>query len=182
MKYNFAPAAPEEENVFGSERPAARTHDVTDEMVQEWLDFMQAQGIQRVVNLLDDKQMQYFESDLMEAYRRTFGAGRAIWVPVTNFTLIDYELLTSTIFPFLAQAEALGEKVVVHCAGGIGRTGHVLAAWMVHRHGLTPADALQAVCATDAYRNPAESVDVGMATMQDLHALLDQVAAGRKPD
>lgn len=180
IRYNFAPAAPGEKNVYGSERPAARTHSVSAEMVQDWLDFMHVQGIQRVVNLLDERQMQYFESDLMETYRQSFGASRVLWVPVINFTLIDYERLSKIIFPFLADAEAAGEKVVVHCAGGIGRTGHVLAAWMVHRYGQSPAEALQAVCATEAFRNPAETVEAGRSSMEDLHALLEQVSADRK--
>ncbi len=32
-------------------------------------------------------------------------------------------------------------QVVVHCWGGSGRTGKVLAAWLVRRHGLSAADA-----------------------------------------
>jgi hypothetical protein len=49
MRYKFAPAAPGEKIVFGSERPAARTHAVSDTRVQEWRAYMQDKGIQRVV-------------------------------------------------------------------------------------------------------------------------------------
>ena len=42
-------------------------------------------------------------------------------------------------------AEMDGEKVAVHCTGGIGRAGRVLAAWLSIRYGLTPQDAMKEI-------------------------------------
>lgn len=44
----------------------------------------------------------------------------------------DFEALTGKILPFLLEADKQSEKVVVHCSGGVGRTGLVLAAWLVY--------------------------------------------------
>lgn len=37
----------------------------------------------------------------------------------------------SKAMDFLEAADAAGEKVVLHCAGGQGRTGLILASWLV---------------------------------------------------
>jgi hypothetical protein len=37
----------------------------------------------------------------------------------------------------LDDADQAAEKVAVHCSGGIGRTGQVLAAWLIHARGYT---------------------------------------------
>lgn len=58
--------------------------------------------------------------------------------------------------PFLAVANQHQEKAVVHCSGGIGRTGHVLAAWLVAGRGFSSKAAIAAVKQTG--RNPYEAV------------------------
>ncbi|WP_236738912.1 protein-tyrosine phosphatase family protein [Chroogloeocystis siderophila] len=49
--------------------------------------------------------------------------------------------MTQKILPFVRTANKQDEKVVVHCAGGVGRTGHVLAAWLVSGRGFSNKDA-----------------------------------------
>merc|ERR1712094_145264 len=49
------------------------------------------------------------------------------------------------ILAFLHEAEAAGEKVVLHCCAGQHRTGMILAAWLVDRHGLTAENAAKEV-------------------------------------
>jgi Dual specificity phosphatase, catalytic domain len=73
---------------------------------------------------------------------------------VRYFCTCDF--LTQQILPFLADANQKGEKVVVHCYGGSGRTGHVLAAWLVYARGLSNQAAVEAVKQTG--RNPYEAV------------------------
>lgn len=48
------------------------------------------------------------------------------------------------ILDTIDEALAAGEKVYVHCYGGIGRTGTVIGCWLV-RHGLSGADALRRI-------------------------------------
>ena len=65
------------------------------------------------------------------------------------------DVLVDRILPFLASANSQGKRVVVHCSGGIGRTGQVLAAWLVSGRGLSNQQAIAAVKKTG--RNPYEA-------------------------
>jgi atypical dual specificity phosphatase len=64
-------------------------------------------------------------------------------VPVRDFTAPTLEQLAEAT-DFIDRVVADGGAVVVHCAGGLGRTGTVVAAWLVRR-GWTAADALSEV-------------------------------------
>ncbi len=59
---------------------------------------------------------------------------------------------------FLDAGVRLAKKTVVHCSGGSGRTGHVLAAWLVHHYGMDPSAAVDTVMAMPERRNPLEAV------------------------
>jgi protein-tyrosine phosphatase len=146
--YRFAPAQTDEMTVFGASRPGYSDRDV-----QEWIAFMKAQGIQKVCCLLCDRQLARY-SNLLDHYQQEFGVSNVCWAPVKDFHLIEVELLLEKILPFLATADRLGEKVVVHCSGGIGRTGQVMAAWLVFQRDFSNQAAINAVRQTG--RNPYE--------------------------
>ncbi len=55
----------------------------------------------------------------------------------------DRELLERGV-AVIADALAAGRRVAVHCAGGRGRTGTLLACYLVHQ-GLDPAAAIARV-------------------------------------
>ncbi len=148
--YKFAPASEHEPIVFGSARPG-----YSNKQVNEWTEFMQNQDIQRVCCLLPESQLRRY-SNLLDVYRQTFGLDQVCWTPIEDFHFADPEILIHQILPFLALANQHQEKVVVHCSGGIGRTGHVLAAWLVAGRGLSNQDAIAAVKQTG--RNPYEAV------------------------
>lgn len=171
--YKFAPASDNESIVFGSARPG-----YGHEQVKKWVEFMQAKDIQRVCCLLADAQLRHY-SGLLDVYCRAFGHDRVSWAPIEDFQLADCDTLSQQILPFLAAAKQSKEKVVVHCAGGIGRTGHVLAAWLVAGRGFSRWDAIAAVKA--AGRNPYEAVTMAPFRGQNpwsvaakLHLLLDE--------
>lgn len=147
--YKFAAAWENELIVFGASKPG-----YSDTQVRDWVSFMKRFGIKRVCCLLPDNQLAHY-SALLGTYQQEFGSERVCWAPIEDFHLADLETLTKKILPFLSEAEKLGEFVVVHCSGGIGRTGHVLAAWLVSRRGLSNKAAIAAVRRTG--RNPYEA-------------------------
>jgi protein-tyrosine phosphatase len=140
---------------------------------------MRQRGIERVCCLLDAPQLGYYPGDLLELYRQAFGALNICHAPVADFTLCPADLLGGVILPFLVESVRLEKKVVVHCSGGIGRTGHVLAAWLVHGRGFEAQAALEAVRFVDgALRNPGEAVEGDRVKQAALLALLEM---SRKP-
>ncbi|MDZ8108875.1 MAG: dual specificity protein phosphatase family protein [Nostoc sp. DedQUE12a] len=148
-RYKFAPAWENEQVVFGAMRPG-----YTNEMLKDWIQFMKRQDIKRVCCLLPDEQLTSY-SDLLGRYKQEFGSQLVCWAPIADFNLADLETLTQKIIPFLIEADKQNQKVVVHCSGGIGRTGHVLAAWLVSVRGLSNEAAIKAVKKTG--RNPYEA-------------------------
>lgn len=171
--YKFAPASENETIVFGAARPQHGN-----ELVKDWLKFMQDQGIQRVCCLLDRSQLEPYDN-LLDTYRQNFGLEQVIWTPIEDFHIVEPEILLNQILPFLTLANQLQEKVVVHCAGGIGRTGHILAAWLIAGRGFSKQEAIAAVKQTG--RNPYEAVIAALLkgrnpweVEQELNLLFDQ--------
>lgn len=148
--YKFAAASEDEFIVFGSARPG-----YTNKRVDQWIEFMQNQGIQRICCLLPETQLNHY-SNLLGTYRKVFGLNQVCWAPIEDFKFAVPEILVHQILPFLAIANQQNEKVVVHCSGGIGRTGHILAAWLVAGRGFSSKSAIVAVKRTG--RNPYEAV------------------------
>jgi protein-tyrosine phosphatase len=148
--YKFAAASENELIVFGSARPG-----YTNKQVNQWIEFMQNQGIQRVCCLLPETQLARY-SNLLDAYGKVFGLDQVCWEPIEDFNIATPEVLVHQVLTFLATANQHNEKVVVHCSGGIGRTGHILAAWLVAGRGLSSQSAIAAVKQTG--RNPYEAV------------------------
>lgn len=127
----LATAAPEEEHVHGAcgpgWDPAART-------VDGWVEFMRAEGIERVCCLLSDAQVAEYDG-LLDDYRAAFGEANVSHVPVADHTLMAEATLANEVIPFLERAVDDAAPVVVHCRAGIDRTGQTLAGWLVHAHG-----------------------------------------------
>lgn len=146
--YKFTPAQQDETIVFGASRPG-----YSNQEVDVWISFMKEQGIKKVCCLLCQKQLARYSS-LLEIYQQQFGEDNVCWAPIEDFHLAEFENLTQHILPFLKKADQQGDKVVVHCGGGIGRTGHVLTAWLVSNRGLSNQEAIAAVKKTG--RNPYE--------------------------
>ncbi len=139
--YRFAPAAAEESIVFGAAKAG-----YSEASVKQWLEFMDAQKIDRVCCLLELKTVNRYKLDLLTAYRQKFGREKVLWRPeIPDFSIPNPAILIENIIPFLISAQQNRQKVVVHCSHGIGRTGIVLAAWLVSKRGLSNQQALYAV-------------------------------------
>jgi protein-tyrosine phosphatase len=172
MNYSFKPAARDESIVFGAERPGYPTSVVDEGVVQDWILFMKDQDIKRVCCFLSQNQLDYYDEDLLAFYRQEFGKENVCWAPVEDYHLADAHMLKERILPFLAESDTNKERVVVHCSGGIGRTGHILAAWLVYGRHFEIEAALSEVTAMG--RNPFEAVESGTATQSQLYALLSE--------
>jgi protein-tyrosine phosphatase len=157
--YKFAAASAHESIVFGAARPG-----YSDVRVNQWIEHMQRQEIQHVCCLLASAQLNRY-GDLLNIYRRSFGSDRVCWAPIEDFQLIERETLVHQILPFLSTADQLQEKVLVHCSGGVGRTGQVLAAWLVYGRGFSVREAIATVNRTG--RNPYESAIMGLLKGQN---------------
>lgn len=164
-KNGFCAATDGEQIVFGARRPGFPFTRVSGEALNNWLAFMRQQAIRQIVCLLPPQQLAYYADDLLGTYRGYFGAQNVCWAPIEDFRLADPDLLTHHILPFLIQADHQQERVLVHCSGGVGRTGHVLAAWLVVKHELSNAQAIEAVRRTG--RNARESRAPGLDNLLD---------------
>lgn len=176
--YKFAAASAQEAIVFGSARPG-----YSNRQVRDWLKFMKERKIERVCCLLPKKQLAPY-SNLLATYEQEFGHQRVCWTPIEDFTLVDRETLIEKILPFLVEADQLGEKAIVHCGGGIGRTGHILAAWLVHGRGFSIQTAIAAVKQTG--KNPHEAAIAAvfqaknpLKIIADLESLLNQCSLSK---
>ena len=136
--------------MFGAARPG-----YSHPQVKAWIEFMQSQGIKKVCCLLSEPQLNRY-SDLLGVYRQYFGSDAICWAPIADFQIVDREVLINHILPFLSLADRQSERVVVHCAGGIGRTGQILAAWLIARRGFSHKLAIATV--KQSGRNPDEAV------------------------
>lgn len=154
--YNFAPAAPDEQIVYGACQPGYPSKSPDDNSVTEWIAQMEAHGVERVCCLLDEKLDDY--DSLLETYRDTFGSQNACHAPIEDYTVVSADTFYTVILPFLQEADDVAEKVVVHCSAGMGRTGHVLVLWLVHGRKYKLEDAIRAV--EQMGRSPHEAVTV----------------------
>jgi protein-tyrosine phosphatase len=170
-EYGFGPAAKGEKLVFGSQRPGNPGKFVQRQVVDDWVAFMKRQGMRRVVCLLPDEELKYYPLDggLLGLYAETFGPDNVLWAPTPDMQLPNGEAVRHILY-FLHDAVEKGEKTVVHCAAGQGRTGLVLAAWLIYGHRMTERKAIKTV--EEQNRNPREAVLYGNAAEDELMKVL----------
>lgn len=158
-EFNFGSACVGEECVFGAERPGYPLRDVGDEEIYVWLRFMEEQGIDRVLCLLTEQEVkEYYRSDLLGIYGTCFGLGNVFHCPVQDYGLVSSAQFFEKVLPFINESCEDGQKVLVHCSGGSGRTGHVLVLWLIVQRNYQVREAVDAVKETALYRNPLEAV------------------------
>lgn len=167
--HRFAPAAPDEDLVYGACCPGWHSVAAHGDALDDWVGFMRRRDVERVCCLLPGRQLDGSESNLVR-YRKVFGAENVLHAPTPDHQLVDRSLLADHVVPFLQDAVDDDERVVVHCLAGIGRTGQVLAAWLAYDRGYSPERAVATVKETG--RLPNDAVRAGNATEQELHDLL----------
>ena len=154
-KFNFSQASDDETLVFGASRPGYPKRYITDDDVTKWIKFMKENGINTIVVLLDESQLNSLCYNLLDRYKDEFGRDNVYHIPVTDYTYIDKTKLHNYLFPILEKNWNRGMKSLIHCAGGIGRTGHILSAWLVHKLNYSIIDAIDTVKSSG--RDPLEA-------------------------
>ncbi|WP_123537304.1 protein-tyrosine phosphatase family protein [Halosimplex salinum] len=165
--HRLAPAASDEEHVYGACSPGWHSAADQREALEDWIAVVRANDVERVVSLLPGGQPP--DDCDVAAYADVFGEDRVLHAPVPDGQLVGPALLEREILPFLDDAVAADERVVVHCLDGMGRTGQVLAAWLAHDRGYDPGRAIETVA--ESGRQPREPVQVGNASEDELHDL-----------
>jgi len=175
--HRFSPAAHGDGVVYGACSPGWHSAANREAAVEQWIGTMQRNGIERVCCLLNGRRLDGSDA-VLGTYREAFGDRNVLHVPVPIGHLVDGEALCTDILPFLREAAREDEPVVVHCLSGIGRTGQVLAAWLVADRGESPREAIETVRTTG--RDPMDTVERGEITRQELLAVLGSVREGAK--
>ena len=171
--HRFAPAAPDETYVYGACTPGWHSAASRDAAREDWTAFMQSEGIERVLCLLTGCQLDS-RGALLEAYHDAFGETNVRRVPVRDHHVVPEATLVDEVLPFLVAARSDEAPVVVHCLAGLGRTGLVLAAWLVYSRDYGPDRAVETV--RDHGRAPMDAVEAGNAEEADVYELLGAVA------
>ena len=173
-RHNFGSVDSQDQLVFGACRPGFPAQRVSPKEVEDWLDFMSAENVRRVVCLLASsnelKPYRRLRGGLLGRHQDFFGRENVLHAPIRDYHISHVENLAE-ILAFLRVGEERNGRTVVHCAGGSGRTGHVLAAWLVCSRGLDPHEALTMVRQTG--RNPYEALHSGNASEEELISLLE---------
>lgn len=131
-----------------------------------WADSLAAREVTTVVCLLSETEASRWR--LPTRYADTFATAH---VPIRDRHLPSVDTL-ERVLAVLDEATADGRRAAVHCNAGLGRTGVVAAAWLVHDRGADPIAAAEAVESSPVPRSPREAIRDGNATEADLRQLL----------
>lgn len=102
-----------------------------------WSNFMRAHGITHVLSLLAPDELAAYTEPVGPAMEAAGFVYRNVWMKRPGAAR---EALSA-----LDAAAKSGGRAVVHCWGGGGRAGRMCAAWVAHRHGLSPEAAASRV-------------------------------------
>lgn len=161
---NFGPVA-DGAGLYGACRPGHLGSDL-----ETWADILRAADVTDVVCLLSSAEASRW--GLPEAYDGPFETHH---VPIPDRHLPTRDRLRAAL-EAIDGAVARGDRAAVHCNAGLGRTGVVGAAWLVHAENLAPRAAVETVETGPARRTPREAIRDDNATEVELFDLLAGIA------
>ncbi len=117
------------------------------------LAYLASQGVTALVRLAHDTETGIYKSDVESHDIEDF------YEPVKDFTAPSQDQI-SRVIGFIHKSRQEGKKVAVSCNAGCGRTGTILACYLVSK-GLPPKEALQRLiasrpCSTEVSRVPGQ--------------------------
>lgn len=160
---NFGPLD-EAGDVYGACRPGHLGGDLA-----AWTDILAEEGVTDVVCLLGETEAKRW--GLPDAYADAFETAH---VPIRDRHLPEPDNLRRAVH-ILETATSERGRAAVHCNAGLGRTGIVASAWLVHAGGFEPAAAVETVETGPMRRSPREAIRDGNATESELYSLLESV-------
>ncbi|MBN1375228.1 MAG: dual specificity protein phosphatase family protein [Dehalococcoidia bacterium] len=181
-EFGFGAPSKEEEYIYGAQRPGFPGKFVQRQMVDEWVAFMKKQGVSRIVCLLSEEELGYYPTltgGLLGVYAEVFGPDNVLWAPTADKRLLSAEAVHHICY-FLHASAVQGNKTVVHCSAGLGRTGQAVAAWLVFHWNLSERKAIKTV--EELNRSPMEAVFYRNAGEADLLKVLGVARELDKPD
>ena len=95
-------------------------------------------------------------ADHLEPYEKHLATATRVCHPIVDNDVPTVDEMQATL-DTIDGALAAGETVYVHCWGGIGRTGTVIACWLV-RHGSSAAAAIELIRQRPSGGRPRTSV------------------------
>ena len=150
LPHNFARVSGRDELVYGSSRPGYSKDNekpgaVTTEEVVLWCQFMQENGVRRILSLLGDDEVEWYAEPIADSLA-AHGFDGNHYTRAGVFVDGAVEVMLDAF----KRADAAGEKIVVHCSGGGGRASLGFGVWLMHKYGLSAEEAAQEIADTAA--------------------------------